>query len=86
MQVSPTAAYATAIKQYVHKAVVDKYTNDIDDVLSRVATSLVTQKDAENFLRLLNELYNAGYIRAMDAAKASLAEHGMTMELKPSKS
>ena len=75
-----------AIKQYVQKVIPSKYTEDIDDSLSRISNTLVTKKDVETFLQLLNEIYNSGYIKAIDATKNSLAEHGMVMELVSPKS
>ena len=81
MQIHLNDIYTAAIKQYVQKVIPSKYTEDIDDTLSRVASNLVTKKDTEIFLQLLNEIFNSGYIRAIDATKNSLAEHGMIMEL-----
>lgn len=81
MQLQQSNIYMTAIKQYVQKVMPSKYTEDIDDSLSRISSILVTKKDVETFLQLLNETYNAGYIKAIDATKNSLAEHGMVMEL-----
>ncbi len=85
MQIHPNSIYTAAIKQYVQKVIPSKYTEDIDDALSRVSSSLVTKKDTEAFLQLLNEIFNSGYTRAIDATKHSLAEHGMIMELVPPK-
>ncbi len=81
MQLHQNNIYMAAIKQYVQKVMPSKYTEDIDDSLSRISSSLVTKKDVETFLKLLNEIFNSGYIKAIDATKNSLAEHGMIMEL-----
>ena len=81
MQLHQSNIYMAAIKQYVQKVMPSKYTEDIDDSLSRISSSLVTKKDVETFLKLLNEIFNSGYIKAIDATKHSLAEHGMVMEL-----
>ncbi len=86
MQLHQSNVYMAAIKQYVQKVIPSKYTEDIDDSLSRISNTLVTKKDVETFLQLLNEIYNSGYIKAIDATKNSLAEHGMVMELVSPKS
>jgi len=79
----PRSPYTKPIKKYLSQAISDQYTVDIDEIVERISVTLVTKKDAENFLKLLSELYNAGHANAMDAAQKSLEAHGLKMKLVP---
>ena len=83
MQLGTANPYTHSVKEYVHRAMSSKYTNEVDETISRVCHSLITKKDAEQFLRLLNEMYATGYMKAIESAQKSLEAHGLKMRLVP---
>lgn len=82
----PLNPFEQAVKKYLTQAIPNKYTVEIDDVVHRVVHSLVTKKDAENFLYLMATIHEAGYEMAMNSMKESLAEQGFTVKLSAPKS
>ena len=78
--------YTKAIKHYMFEIMPEKYTTQTDDVIDRVVHSLATKRDAENFIRFLGDVYQAGWNKAMKNVGESLEQNGFKLKITPPKS
>ena len=53
-----------------------------DDIIERISNSIVTNKDLENFSKLIGDLYQIAYHKAIEDNKKQLEQLGYTVELK----
>lgn len=45
-----------------------------DDILTRITHNLITDKDFESFGKMVTEVYEAGYMKAIDEYREQLAK------------
>jgi dsRNA-specific ribonuclease len=69
------------LKKFMAQILIQKYP-PYDDLLSRVAASLVTEKDLTSFANLVNDLYELGYTKAVEDYKEQLTKLGITVKVK----
>ncbi|RKY76260.1 hypothetical protein DRQ00_09070 [candidate division KSB1 bacterium] len=77
--------YGIAIKKYLVEIIPGTFTEQTNDLVDRMVHSLVTKKDAERLIRLLGDLYQAGYNKAIEAASAAMEAKGMRLNVNPVK-
>jgi hypothetical protein len=85
MQLPHMNPYSRVIKKYLVNIIADKYDPALDDVADRLTVGIVNKRDAENLIRLLGALYEAGYNQAIEAAQAAMAERGLKVKVMPPK-
>lgn len=74
--------FQRAIKKYAHELIPGAYTESIDEMLDRVGTITVNQRDTEKFIKFMLEIYSAGYTKAMNDTKDRLAQEGIKLKIK----
>jgi hypothetical protein len=75
-----TNPYAQVIKKHLFDILKDKYPAD-DDVIDRIAKSLITPKDIEAFGSLVSSLYTAGYMVAVEQNRELFEKLGHKVEI-----
>ena len=73
--------YTKAIKHYMFEIMPEKYTEQTDDIIDRVAHALITKKDTEHFIRFLGDIYQAGYNKAMISVSEVVKQHGFKLNV-----
>lgn len=73
---------AVAIRKYLFEMLKDRYGKN-GAYIDRLASSVVTKEDYESFGSLVADLYEAGFMRAMDQYKEQLARVGMKVSVVP---
>lgn len=53
-----------------------------NSTLERICTVMLTNKDLEDFSKLISDVYHTGYQKAMDDNKAQLEKLGYSVEIK----
>lgn len=64
------------LKQWFADILKDKFV-DHQNIVERVATSLVTDKDVADFGALITKIYEAGYYKAIEDYKAQAEKSGV---------
>lgn len=72
--------YAQVIRKHLFDILKDKYPAE-DDIVDRIAKSLITQKDMEAFGSLIGSLYMAGFMEAVEQNKAMFEKLGHKVEI-----
>ena len=78
--------YTRAIKKYMYDIMPQKYTDLTDEVIDRICHAIVTKQDAENLIRFLGEVYQAGHEAAIKNATETLEKHNIKLKLIPPRS
>ena len=71
------------VKKYVFDILQERYGKH-EDVLERISRSLVTRNDMENFGRLVAEIYEAGFFKAVNENKEAWEKLGYKPVIKKS--
>jgi hypothetical protein len=77
--------YGIAMKKYLVEIVPGTFTEQTSDLVDRMVHSLVTKNDAERLIRLLGDVYQSGYDKALKAASEAMESKGMSLRIKPIK-
>ena len=72
------------IKKYMAEMLKDKFLPH-EQIIERLARSLVTEKDHADFSKLIAEVYNSAYLKAVDDHKEKLAKYGLKVAIVPQK-
>jgi hypothetical protein len=56
-----------------------------DNIIERVASSLATDKDVEDFGKLIGQVFEEGFRRALEQYKAEVEKLGMKITIEPPK-
>lgn len=70
---NPKANY---VQKSMFELLKERYTKH-EDIIERVAVSLLTDKDIQHFLQLQLELYEIGYLRAVEDHREQLEKMGI---------
>ena len=68
------------LKRWFYELLHQKYAGH-DNIVERVSTSLITDKDVEDFGRLVSEVYEAGYRRAVQDYQVQAEKLGIKIEV-----
>lgn len=71
---------AYTIKRWVLELVKDRYPPH-DVILERLGTVLVTDKDLKDFGGLLTDIYQSGYMKAVEDYRAQFEKHGVKIHV-----
>lgn len=54
-----------------------------EDIISRIATAIQTEKDMKDFAGFIADLWEMGFIKAVESYKAELAKIGYNVKVVP---
>lgn len=70
-----------AIKKIMFELLQGSY-KEYDEIISRLSHHLITDKDATDFVKMLNRTYELGYHKAINDYKEELAKLNIGVEIK----
>lgn len=73
---------AVAIKKYMFEILKERYGRN-SKYIDRLAAGTVTREDYESLGALMADLYESGFMRAIDQYKEQVAKLGMRIEVVP---
>lgn len=73
------------LKKWFSELLKDKYPPH-DAVVERVGTSLVTDKDLKDFGKVMTDVYEAGYMKAINDYKEQFEKMGLKINIVPESS
>lgn len=68
------------LKKWFHELLKEKYIPH-DHIVDRVAPSLVTEKDMEDFGKLIVEVYEKGYLKAVEDYREQFEKMGVKINI-----
>lgn len=75
-------AQAVAIKKYMFEMLKERYSKN-ERFIDRLASTVATKEDYESLGSLVADIYEAGFVRAVDQYKEQLAKVGMKVSIVP---
>jgi len=72
------------IKKYMFEILQQKF-QEHEQIVERMANSLITEKDFEGFNKLVASIYETGYMKAVNDHKEQLAKLGLKVNVVPEK-
>ena len=75
-----TNQHMYAIKKYTFELVKERYPEH-EELLTRICSALITEKDIQGFAKLMADLYECGFLQALEENKSALAEVGYKMQV-----
>lgn len=76
--------YQNATIKYCRQMIGDSRTADNLKIIERLCAYLVTEDDAKQFFRLIADLYESGYLKAVNDYKGKMEEIGIQVKVVPS--
>lgn len=73
---------AFTLKRWFHELLKEKY-GPHDTIIERISTSLTTDKDVEDFGKLIGQIYESAYRKAVDDYKGEVERLGMKVSIQP---
>ena len=73
--------HATAVKKYLQEILKERYVRH-QDIAERLAAAIVTQRDLQEFGNLVSDVYEVGFLRAVDEYRRLLKDAGMSGDVK----
>jgi regulator of sigma D len=52
-----------------------------NDILERTAHQIITETDFRNFVQMMIDVYEAGYLKAYDDCREEFEKHGISLQL-----
>lgn len=71
---------AIALKKFMADVLEEKYSN-YDDLTSRISRELITESDLNNFAKMINDVYEMGYKKAIGEYKDKLVDFGIQVQI-----
>lgn len=72
------------IKKVMFELIKERYSKN-ESIIERVGASLATEKDIKDFLILITDIYELGYLRSVNDHKEQLEKIGLVANVKSSK-
>ena len=69
-----------AIRKWLSEILKDRYTKH-DSLVDRIGHHLVTNKDMEDFTKLVADLFEVGYLKCLNDYKDKLKVHGLNVKI-----
>lgn len=69
------------VKKVVFEVLQERYSKN-DQIVERVACSLVTDKDLKDFVELIVDVYEAGYLKSVKDQREQLEKLGLVANIK----
>jgi hypothetical protein len=60
--------YQYGLRKYMQEFLLDKYSGN-QDVIERIGHNLITEKDFKDFMKLVVDVYEIAYIKAINECK-----------------
>lgn len=70
------------LKKWFFEVLKEKYTSH-DPIIERVGSCLVTERDMQEFGKLISEVFQLGYFKAINDYKAEFSKYGMEINVVP---
>ena len=70
-----------ALKKWFSLLMKNTYTAECDLIIERVASALATDKDVEDFGKVMGGLYESGYRKAVADLKGQMEKHGLQVDI-----
>ena len=71
---------AFTIRKWFYELLKVKYASH-DEIIERVSSVLITEKDVENFGKLIGQVYEIGYVKAVDDYRKQIEEMGLKVSI-----
>lgn len=71
----------TAIRKWLNEILQERYAKH-DGIAERITHCLITNKDMDDFSKLIAEIFEVGYLKCLNEYKVKLKEHGLQVKLK----
>jgi hypothetical protein len=71
-----------AIRKMMFEFLKERYGRN-DQIVERLSASLTTEGDVQAFIKLMIDVYEKGYMQAVDDHKEQLAKIGLKVSVKP---
>jgi len=71
-----------ASKKYLYEIIQERYTEKHDKLMERICHNLITEDDLTDFGKLLVDVYESGYFRAVEDHKDALENMGLKATVK----
>ena len=68
------------LKKTMYEFLKHRYAEN-EDIIERIGHQLVTDKDAKAFMKLMMDVYETGYVTAVDQHKEQLAKIGVKVSI-----
>jgi hypothetical protein len=75
--------HSVAIKRYLFEVLKERYARN-ERYIERVAASTLVREDYEGLSSLVADLFEAGFMRALDQYKEQIAKMGLRVDVVPS--
>lgn len=75
-------ARSNHVKKAIFEVLQEKYVKN-ESIIERLINSLGTEKDCQDFLQLIADSYEAGYLKSVNDHKAELQKVGLVARIKP---
>lgn len=75
-------AQKIAAQKYCHKLLGDARYPKYHELMQRISSQIITQKDALDFATMLAEIYEVGFLKAVEDYKKEVEKHGFKIEFK----
>jgi uncharacterized membrane-anchored protein YjiN (DUF445 family) len=72
-----------AVKKFIYDLIQHRYTQDHDEFLERMAHSLVTKKDVDQFVKLVSDIYETAYTKCFKDNEEIVKSLGGNIRIKP---
>ncbi len=74
--------WKTAILKHAEQLLGKRY-GKFQQIIMRASTSLVTNEDATTFAQMMAELYESGYLKAVEDYRKAVESHGLKVVIRP---
>lgn len=71
---------STYIKKYLYEILKNKYAQN-EGIIDRITSQLSLEGDSQDFIRLIGDIFESGYIIAVDQHKEALSKIGMKVTI-----
>lgn len=72
--------HSNLIKKYLYEILKEKYIEH-EKFIDRICSTLAIQEDAQEFVKIIGDVYQKGYVLAVDQHKEALAKIGMSVKI-----
>ena len=70
-----------AIRKWLYEILQDRYPKH-DALVERISHYMVTNKDMDDFTKLVADLFEVGYLKCLNEYRVKLKEHGLNVKVK----
>ena len=76
---------AMAVRKYLSEILKDRYVKN-QDIVERIVSVVITQRDLQEFGRLIADIYEVGFLKAVDDYRHVLGDMGREVKITSMKS